>query len=61
MNKYAIINKVTNLVVNKIVWDGVTPYTLEDQNYLAEIKDTDIVDIGYLYDKDLKTYTNLNP
>lgn len=60
MSKFAIINSETNIVENKIKWDGVTPYKINDGYYLSEIKDNDYVDMGYFYDKDLKTYINLN-
>lgn len=60
MNKYAMINRETNIVENKIVWDGISKYECHGC-YLVQLEESDFVDIGYLYDPVLKTYTNLKP
>lgn len=61
MNKYAMINRETNIVENKIVWDGISKYECHHGCYLVQLEESDFVDIGYLYDPVLKTYTNLKP
>ena len=50
MNKYAMINRETNIVENKIVWDGISKYECHHGCYLVQLEESDFVDIGYLYD-----------
>ena len=49
MNKYAMINRETNIVENKIVWDGISKYELNQYEEAIII-----------FDKALKIYPTLS-
>jgi hypothetical protein len=51
-NIYAMVNS-SNIVVNVIIWDGVTPYN--PQGYILINSDT--ANIGDIYDSSNGTFT----
>ena len=47
MENYAIIDAATNICINVIVWDGVSPYTPPDGTFLVPAGDGGI---GWIWD-----------
>lgn len=48
MNRYCMIDSFTNVVINIIVWDGVSEYTPPEGTYLRPA--TEDVLVGWTYD-----------
>ena len=49
MYKYVLINKETNIVENKILWDGGDSWSPPDTQFAIKMENMD-ADIGYTYD-----------
>lgn len=58
--KWAIIN-TENIVMNIIVWDGVTPYNPGDGLTLVPINDGVPYGGGWIYDPVTQKFTDPNP
>lgn len=43
---YAVINQVTNIVVNVVVWDGVSPWSPPEGTFVIQ---SDTAGIGWIY------------
>lgn len=46
-NTYVLVDKETNIVVDRIVWDGVTKFGLDEAKY--SVVKVDNVDIDYSF------------
>lgn len=46
VQRYIVVNEEDNIIVNAILWDGVTPYTPPDGCFLVQ---NDTLDIGETY------------
>lgn len=57
---YAVVD-TNNIVVNTIVWDGVTPYTPDGGLTLIEIPEGTLCGPGWIYDPVTQTFTDPNP
>lgn len=57
--RYAIID-TNNIVINVIVWDGVTAfdYGQSHGNYLISLDGVESYGIGWIYDKNSGTFTD---
>jgi hypothetical protein len=58
--KYAIVDS-NNIVVNVIVWDGVTPYNPGPNMTLINIPEGVDCAGGWIYDPVTQTFTDPNP
>lgn len=56
MRTWAIINIISNIVENIIVWDGVSPWQSPEGTYMIECTDNEDAQIGGTYDPDTQTF-----
>jgi hypothetical protein len=55
MRRYALINKLTNIISNIIVYDGMTTYIPPNGTFMIDITDI-FVNIGWIYDDSLNQF-----
>lgn len=56
--KYAVINKVSNVVENVVMWDGVSNWSPGDDFYLIDVTGVNPVGFGMKYESETFIFIN---
>lgn len=61
MANWAVVAEADNICDNVVVWDGVAEWMPPAQHYLVELHEGDYAGIGWQYDPQAKTWSDVRP